>query len=147
MICSDSIRDTLLKPCNHIIGCNVCSSRCKKCLLCKEAIEDRIKIDECHVCSEKKSSILLQPCGHMCTCADCSKLLKKCIKCREVIEKKTPYYELCTVNTPKESILTPSNSFLNRYSAAGLEEDEDKTKDLKKLQQQLEDIKEQVRFC
>jgi E3 ubiquitin-protein ligase mind-bomb len=35
MICSDSKREVLFKPCNHITACEACASRCKKCLICK----------------------------------------------------------------------------------------------------------------
>lgn len=134
LICSENKRDTLLKPCNHIVACNQCSSRCKKCLICKLDIQERVLIEECIVCSEKKASVLVEPCGHIATCDDCSKLIKKCIKCRVEIEKKSKFSECCT-GSPSSGTFSSSNNDTNY---------DDKVYDVKKLKQQLNDIKEQV---
>lgn len=133
-ICSDNKREILLKPCNHMIACESCSSRCKKCLICKETIKERIKIEECLICAEKKATILLEPCGHMCTCEGCSKLLKKCIKCRVQIDKQINFLN-------KKSL--PDSPVLNK-STQNIEAESTNLNDVKKLQQQLQDIKEQV---
>jgi E3 ubiquitin-protein ligase mind-bomb len=150
MICGECKRDTLLKPCNHIIGCNACTERCKKCLICKAQIQERIKVDECLICSDRKSSILLEPCGHMVTCDVCSKLIKKCIKCREQIEKKTTYFDCCNEKV-HESLQTSSLSTASLTSSSSFckksmneEENEEGLKDMRKLQQQLHEIKEHV---
>lgn len=96
MVCSDMKRDTLFGPCGHIATCSLCSPRVKKCLICKEQVQSRTKvqkhtllvslgmrifscalvktyfshsqIEECVVCSDKKAAVLFQPCGHMCAC-------------------------------------------------------------------------------
>ena len=155
MICTDSKRDTLIKPCNHVIACNACSLRCKKCLLCKEAIQERVKLEECLICSEKKSFVLVEPCGHMVTCENCSKLIKKCIQCREPIEKKTTYTECCVDNRPVVDQIKNNNSLLSspRLSTSGSfsrkstqPNELENLKDMKKLQQQLHEIKEHVRM-
>ncbi len=44
MVCSDSRRDTLYGPCGHVTTCFVCSSRVKKCLLCKEPVQSKTKV-------------------------------------------------------------------------------------------------------
>lgn len=44
LVCSDNERDTLFQPCSHIVTCHLCASRVKKCLLCKESIQTRIKV-------------------------------------------------------------------------------------------------------
>jgi hypothetical protein len=46
MVCSDNKRDTLFQPCNHIAACSLCANRCKKCLICKETVLQRVQIDE-----------------------------------------------------------------------------------------------------
>lgn len=44
LVCSDNKRDTLFQPCSHIVTCHSCASRVKKCLLCKENVQTRIKV-------------------------------------------------------------------------------------------------------
>ncbi|ESO07042.1 hypothetical protein HELRODRAFT_191290 [Helobdella robusta] len=68
MVCSDTKRDTLFGPCGHVTTCSLCSPRVKRCLLCKESVQSRTKIEECVVCSDRKASVLFRPCGHMCAC-------------------------------------------------------------------------------
>ena len=46
MVCSDARRDTLYGPCGHVTTCFVCSSRVKKCLLCKEPVQSKTKVYE-----------------------------------------------------------------------------------------------------
>lgn len=136
MICSDNKREVLFKPCNHISACKQCSSRCKKCLICKEQIQERVEIDECMVCNEKKSSILFQPCGHLCTCDACSKLMKKCIKCKSQIEKQITFQKCCeTLGSSQQNLFDSTNNKNENLI--------DKT-DVKKLQHELEFIKEQT---
>ena len=45
MVCSDQSRDVLFLPCGHITVCHQCSVRVKKCLLCKEFVDDRKKVN------------------------------------------------------------------------------------------------------
>jgi E3 ubiquitin-protein ligase mind-bomb len=123
LICSDNKRDTLFKPCYHILSCYQCSSRCKKCLLCKEAISERLKIDNCLVCNENKSNGIFEPCGHLCSCQSCSVLIKKCVKCRVTIDRFIPLNEL--TNKQKTDVASSTDS-------------------VEKLKRQLEDIKEQT---
>ncbi|XP_033645238.1 E3 ubiquitin-protein ligase MIB1-like [Asterias rubens] len=134
MVCSDMKRDTLFGPCGHIATCSLCSPRVKKCLICKEQVQSRTKIEECVVCSDKKASALFQPCGHMCACDGCASLMKKCVQCRCQIDKLIPFVVCCggkapTVasnNTAKPQKMNNANSEVN------------------KLEQQLQDIKEQT---
>ena len=135
IICSDSKRDTLLKPCNHILSCYQCSSRCKKCLICKEAIKERIKIENCVVCSEHKAKVLFEPCGHMCSCESCSVFIKKCVICRVNVDKYIPF-SVCCGNLPQEQSLVINNKESTSSESNNL--------DVQKLKQQLEDIKEQT---
>ena len=44
LVCSEKKRDTLFLPCAHIPVCYSCSDRVKKCLLCKEYVDDRKKV-------------------------------------------------------------------------------------------------------
>ena len=93
---------------------------------------------------------MLEPCGHMVTCEGCSKLIKKCIKCREQIERKSTYNDHCNqsatdlaLNQNSSSNLSSSNSFSAKKTIS-TDEDYTGVKDMKKLQQQLHDIKEHV---
>ena len=115
LICSDYKRDNLL-------SCYQCSSRCKKCLLCKEAIVERVKIDMCLVCNQVKSNGIFEPCGHLCCCQSCSVLTKKCARCRVTVDR-----------------FTPLNECSNQQKVQKVDSD-----DVEKLKRQLEDIKEQT---
>ena len=134
LVCSDNKREVLFEPCGHVATCRDCGSRCKKCLVCKESILGRVELEECLVCSDRKASVKFEPCGHLCSCEVCAKLMKKCIKCRTPIDKQVSWTQLCAqsqekaVKTVSESVSTPPLI----------------TKDIQKLQQQLQDIKEQV---
>ena len=76
LICSDNKREVLFRPCNHVAACESCGRRCKKCLVCKKAIEERVPLDECLVCSDRKASVLFRPCEHVCACEVCAPLMK-----------------------------------------------------------------------
>uniref|UniRef100_A0A8C6V5H5 E3 ubiquitin-protein ligase MIB1 n=1 Tax=Neogobius melanostomus TaxID=47308 RepID=A0A8C6V5H5_9GOBI len=120
MVCSDMKRDTLFGPCGHIATCSLCSPASRS-------------IEECVVCSDKKAAVLFQPCGHMCACENCASLMKKCVQCRAVVERRTPFVLCCG---GKASGNIPA-----------LQRDKDNTNvnaDVQKLQQQLQDIKEQT---
>ncbi len=93
---------------------------------------DRVKIDECLVCSDRKSSILFEPCGHICACEVCALLMKKCVKCRCKIEKQVPFIECC-----KEMLAHSEIADLTADKSTD-------ANDMHKLQQQLQDIKDQV---
>jgi hypothetical protein len=78
----------------------------------------------------------------MCACEVCAPLMKKCVKCRVQIEKQVPLLECCSLEkVPMPNILT--NSLNKEINNTNLIEE---TTDMHKLQQQLQDIKEQVCF-
>ncbi|CAD5112182.1 DgyrCDS1415 [Dimorphilus gyrociliatus] len=137
MVCSDLRRDTLFGPCGHVTTCSLCSPRVKKCLMCKETVQSRTKIEECVVCSDKKASVLFKPCGHMCACHTCGSLMKKCVQCRSNIDKMVPFV-VCCGGTPPPAPSTPSATIMNNGRA------DNSIKDVQKLQQQLQDIKDQT---
>ncbi len=95
LLCSEKKRDTVFKPCGHVISCEGCGSRMKKCLLCRETVSSREKIDECLVCSDRKASVFFKPCGHMVACDYCAPIMKKCVQCRTSIEQMVPYSVCC----------------------------------------------------
>uniref|UniRef100_H2YAN8 RING-type E3 ubiquitin transferase n=1 Tax=Ciona savignyi TaxID=51511 RepID=H2YAN8_CIOSA len=138
MICSDSPRDTILRPCGHAVACASCSDRIKKCLLCKEAVTSRQVAEECCVCSDKRSSVVFKPCGHICACQGCSNLMKKCLRCREPIESRHPFAE-CRAPVSNASPKSSQN-MANHLS----KDSRNSEAEIRKLQQQLQDIKEQV---
>lgn len=45
LLCSENKRDTVFKPCGHVISCEACGSRMKKCLLCRETVSSREKVN------------------------------------------------------------------------------------------------------
>lgn len=108
------------------------------------------------VCSDKKSSVLFKPCGHMCVCESCSQIMKKCVLCRQQIELMVSM-TVCSgglgtiseVKADSEEDIKPSSSsgvcvpqgpIMNN----GGRDTTGNTNDIQKLQQQLQDIKEQV---
>ncbi|CAG0882641.1 unnamed protein product [Cyprideis torosa] len=100
LICSDAPRDMLFGPCGHVYCCSQCSPIVKKCLLCKEVVQSKVKIESCVVCTDKRASVLFQPCCHMCACASCASLMRKCVQCRSPIEKVVPYIVCCGGQEP-----------------------------------------------
>ncbi|XP_022097091.1 E3 ubiquitin-protein ligase MIB1-like [Acanthaster planci] len=136
MVCSDMKRDTLFGPCGHIATCSLCSPRVKKCLICKEQVQSRTKIEECVVCSDKKASVLFQPCSHMCACDGCASLMKKCVQCRCQIDKMIPFIVCCGGKAPPVASNNATQAKPQKMNNANSE--------LHKLQQQLQDIKEQT---
>ena len=85
----------IIKPISTFQVCNGCSDRVKKCLICKEYIDERKKLEDCIVCSEAPSRTLFKPCNHMVACENCSKLMKKCVECRTSIESQVPFKVCC----------------------------------------------------
>ncbi|CAH0390695.1 unnamed protein product [Bemisia tabaci] len=154
LVCSDLRRDTLFSPCNHVACCSICAPRVKKCLICRQQVSARTKIEECVVCSCKRSSVLFKPCNHIVACENCAPLMKKCVDCRVQIEKIIPYSVCCggigkisevkpdtvheSIASAPEPMTTNSCQLMNNGSR------DTSTYDLEKLQQQLQDIKEQT---
>ena len=125
-ICCDKKQEVLMKPCNHLNTCKDCSNRLKKCLTCKKTITERVLLENCMICDANISNVLLEPCGHIQTCGPCSKPLKKCIKCRVPIEMQI-------------------NIFSSKIDSTKNKNSDGNCLNLMKLQQQLQDIKEQVK--
>ncbi|XP_064201637.1 E3 ubiquitin-protein ligase mib1-like [Anguilla rostrata] len=100
--------------------------------------------------------------------ADCASLMKKCVQCRAVVERRTPFALCCggkgmeddtadqhltgssnSVAGGSQDLLQPNNLALSWSSGniPALQRDKDNTNvnaDVQKLQQQLQDIKEQT---
>ncbi|GAB6022111.1 E3 ubiquitin-protein ligase mib1 [Chamberlinius hualienensis] len=158
MVCSDMKRDTLFGPCGHIATCSLCSPRVKKCLMCKEPVQFRTKVEECVVCSDKKATVLFKPCGHMCACDGCASLMKKCVQCRAQIDKVIPFIVCCGGTASMSTISTHAGAqFQAAVAASGNAATggscgnlmnnggyDHNNGDVQKLQQQLQDIKEQT---
>jgi len=174
LLCSDNKRDTIFKPCGHVICCEGCAPRVKKCLSCRETVASREKIDECLVCSEKRASVFFKPCGHMVACESCASIMKKCVECRTNITEMVPL-SVCSggsgviakVTIPKDekreeplginnaghgvamNNATPSNDPSTSSASAALNaptmtNNLNLVNDVQRLQQQLQDIKEQT---
>ncbi|KZC13914.1 PREDICTED: E3 ubiquitin-protein ligase MIB1-like [Dufourea novaeangliae] len=164
LVCSDGKREMLFNPCGHVACCNTCAPRVKKCLICRENVLSRMKIEECVVCSDRKAGVLFRPCGHMCACEGCAALMKKCVQCRAQIQHMAPLSLCCGgggdvtyvkgINTSgnisdvkNDSEEEPTTSKQATGSGEPLMNNGsiDKTlSDIEKLEQQLQDIKEQT---
>ncbi|XP_039281282.1 E3 ubiquitin-protein ligase MIB1 [Nilaparvata lugens] len=167
LVCSDLKRDTLFQPCGHVACCSVCAPRVKKCLVCREPVANRVKIEECVVCSFSKAGVLFKPCGHMVACECCAPLMKKCVQCRAQIDKMVPYSFCCggpgnisevqhdNVNlqvveeVPAPPAPAPAPAQIVAAEPVGPlmnngSRDSTSSSDIQKLQQQLQDIKEQT---
>ncbi|GAB0098858.1 E3 ubiquitin-protein ligase mind-bomb [Sergentomyia squamirostris] len=173
LVCSEQKRDTVFKPCGHVCCCDNCSMRVKKCLICRETVSSREKIDECLVCSDRRASVFFKPCGHMVACDNCGPIMKKCVQCRTQIEHMTPMVVCCggqgtisKVTTAQEeqrpedvaALLCVNKSgqgvSMNNATGASVSSvtaqmananiNNIQLDDVQKLQQQLQDIKEQT---
>ncbi|XP_075212896.1 E3 ubiquitin-protein ligase MIB1-like [Lycorma delicatula] len=162
LVCSDLKRDTLFKPCGHVACCSVCAPRVKKCLVCRDPVATRIKIEECVVCSNKKAGMLFKPCGHMIACESCASLMKKCVQCRAQIDRMVPYSFCCggvlsgniSDNQPQDNNIQvveepalPAPAVVQQPEPVVTLNNgsrDTSTSDIQKLQQQLQDIKEQT---
>lgn len=152
LVCSDAKRDMLFQPCGHVTCCSGCAPRVKKCLLCRESVNNRLKIEECLVCSDKKASVLFKPCTHMCACESCAQIMKKCVVCRAQIEHMVPMTVcmggLGTISEVKNDVEEepkPSTSEASQPIGPIMNNGgRDTNTDIQKLQQQLQDIKEQT---
>ena len=108
------------------------------------------------MCSDKKASVLFRPCGHMCACEGCAALMKKCVQCRSQIDRIIPFVVCCGLNN--QVSLSPGTrspiSAETKQQSASKEEGplmnngcrDNNNSDIQKLQQQLQDIKEQVSY-
>ena len=43
-VCLDNIRDVLFAPCAHVVACHTCTTRLKKCVLCRARIKGIVKV-------------------------------------------------------------------------------------------------------
>ncbi|XP_012288064.1 E3 ubiquitin-protein ligase MIB1 [Orussus abietinus] len=147
LVCSDRKREVLFGPCGHVTCCNVCAPRVKKCLICRENVLSRTKIEECVVCSDRKAGVLFRPCSHMCACESCAALMKKCVQCRAQIQHMVPM-SICygeeEVKAAPEEESAPSNTEGGEAALMNNGSRDTSRSDIQKLQQQLQDIKEQT---
>ncbi|XP_043276401.1 E3 ubiquitin-protein ligase MIB1 isoform X2 [Venturia canescens] len=151
LVCSDGKREMLFSPCGHVACCNPCGPRVKKCLICRENVVSRVKIEECVVCSDRKAGVLFRPCGHMCACESCATLMKKCVQCRTQIQHMVPMSICCggggtisEVKADPEEEPAPVNTGTGEAALMNNGSRDTSHSDIQKLQQQLQDIKEQT---
>ncbi|XP_034183007.1 E3 ubiquitin-protein ligase mind bomb 1 isoform X1 [Osmia lignaria lignaria] len=163
LVCSDGKREMLFTPCGHVACCNACAPRVKKCLICRDNVLTRTKIEECVVCSDRKASMLFRPCGHMCACESCATLMKKCVQCRSQIQHMLPLSMCCggggnvtyvkginasgsisDVKNDAEEETIPQNTGSGEAILMNNGSRDTSHSDIQKLQQQLQDIKEQT---
>ncbi|CAK1549998.1 unnamed protein product [Leptosia nina] len=173
LVCSDAKRDTLFRPCGHICCCNVCASRVKKCLECRAPVTSRARVGECVVCSEAPATVVFWPCGDVCACASCAPLMRKCVECRtplhhhnihkiDLAKESTSNLASLQVNKGQPAPVQAGPHLMNNGSRSGNAPPAPSnaapsipptnsntanipsTAEVQKLQQQLQDIKEQT---
>ena len=96
LICRETKRNALLKPCNHVIACITCSKQLTACLICKELIKALEEIDKCSNCNKREASLIIEPCKHAFSCNECSLINKKCFRCHGSINKYSHLKQLCS---------------------------------------------------
>ncbi|CAF4757892.1 unnamed protein product [Pieris macdunnoughi] len=151
LVCSDAKRDTLFRPCGHICCCNVCAARVKKCFECRAPVTSRARVGECMVCSEAPATVVFRPCGDVCACASCAPLMRKCVKCRTPLQPHNLHKNELTKECTSNLVTAVPNKGQPAVSPAGphvmnntRQPGAPSTAEVQKLQQQLEDIKEQT---
>ncbi|XP_045487539.1 E3 ubiquitin-protein ligase MIB1 [Pieris rapae] len=151
LVCSDAKRDTLFRPCGHICCCNVCAARVKKCIECRAPVTSRARVGECMVCSEAPATVVFRPCGDVCACASCAPLMRKCVKCRTPLQPHNVHKNELTKECTSNLVTAVPNKGQPAVSPAGphvmnntRQTGAPSTAEVQKLQQQLEDIKEQT---
>ena len=91
----------------------------------------------------------------MCACDGCAALMKKCVQCRSQIDRVIPYVVCCGLNnqaTLSPGCRSPISAEIGRPAGISPQEGpmmnngcrDNSNTDVQKLQQQLQDIKEQV---
>ncbi|XP_028162834.1 E3 ubiquitin-protein ligase MIB1 isoform X5 [Ostrinia furnacalis] len=167
LVCSDAKRDTLFRPCGHICCCAVCAARVKKCLICRACVTSRSLVGECVVCSEAPATVVFRPCGDVAACRACAPLMRKCVECRTPLQ---PPALVAAVPGPAAPVvpaaaasIQPAKLDVDKESGSNLAQVQvnkgqpapaqaaphhmnngSRPADVQKLQQQLQDIKEQT---
>lgn len=96
-ICWDTLRDTVMVPCGHVTSCYGCSMGCKKCPVCRNPVEDRVKAPcpstrsskndlGCGTCGSLRDGLFYR-CGHICMCFGCSKGIEQCPLCQKKVKR------------------------------------------------------------
>lgn len=112
-VCTENQIDVIMLPCNHMFCCTTCSPRIKKCMVCKELVDDKITIPKlCYLCEETPPTIQFTPCLHVLLCQSCSSTPKSCIKCRIPIMSKTSIFS-SNDNSSLQGIFGPMKQSMN----------------------------------
>nr|XP_009862485.1 E3 ubiquitin-protein ligase MIB1 [Ciona intestinalis] len=128
-VCSDKQSSVVFKPCGHICACQACSNLMKKCIRCREPIESKLPFTECCGVVTRTPS----PKSPQLTAMTQNSL--------------TATENNFTSTVSNLNVTTPGNSHNNRHQnmANHLSKDSRNSEaEIRKLQQQLQDIKEQV---
>uniref|UniRef100_A0A4W5KIA0 E3 ubiquitin-protein ligase MIB2 n=1 Tax=Hucho hucho TaxID=62062 RepID=A0A4W5KIA0_9TELE len=108
LICSELALLVVFCPCQHIVACEECAHRMKKCIKCQVTITKKIRQENseqhnlleqlqsryrqmeeritCPICIDNHIKLVFQ-CGHA-SCIDCSAALKTCPICRQTIRER-----------------------------------------------------------
>nr|CAB3263829.1 E3 ubiquitin-protein ligase MIB1 [Phallusia mammillata] len=132
IVCSDKPASVVFKPCGHICACEGCGSLMKKCIQCRETIESKITFENCCTSRGRSQRVTQQ--------------------LSEMMQNSLAPDDECRVDNNAASSTGPSssayhnNSSTHRHNMANhLSKDSRNSEaEVRKLQQQLQDIKEQV---
>lgn len=96
VICADKIRNVVFFPCLHLVSCEVCYKKLKKCPTCSKEV---ITIVKCFLeeknskmlcgCGKQSICTMLSPCRHVTTCEGCARvaIFKGCPTCKKPVKE------------------------------------------------------------
>lgn len=130
VVCSDKKASVLFKPCGHMCACDGCAALMKKCVQCRAQIDKMVPFIVC--------------CGGTAVTADAEKA--KAPNIRQPLSKSDISLNISKFPTTEKNENSPSTSLLSSLPGHVMNNGARDTtvNDLQKLQQQLQDIKEQT---
>ncbi|CAB4060140.1 MIB [Lepeophtheirus salmonis] len=143
IVCSDQKKDMLFVPCRHVAVCHGCSDKVKKCFICKEYVDERRQIDDCVVCSDNPASVCL---NHVITCYPATDAQSD----KEMFgmsnsHRRSYSLEICEKRKCQQQHQPQHPSSTNNNLTGTMNNGtKDPNSTVKKLQEQLNDIKEQT---
>lgn len=130
LVCSDSPSSVLFKPCNHMVACEGCSAIMKKCVECRANIDEVVPFNVC--CGGKVGNLQQQAnkIGLEASVATAAKTISNAAAAAAASSSSS--------SSAQNPAAVDSSIMMNNGN-----KDTTNT-DVQKLQEQLNDIKEQV---
>ncbi|XP_039257822.2 E3 ubiquitin-protein ligase MIB1-like [Styela clava] len=146
IVCSDKVSSVLFRPCGHMCACPSCANLMKKCVQCREPIERRISFEVC--CGAKPRPNKLQSPQTMTQntlIASHNNSPLVVSKASSISPTNLPLSTNMSACSPQGSLVSPFGGQRRQNMANDLSKDSRNSEaEIRKLQTQLQDIKEQV---